>query len=633
LVPAGSNSPSIAKPVATSAAPAAVRAPGRRWIVWPAAAVVAVGAIAIFRGATRVSSGDAASGDFGKFYTVTPVDLDIKVRKDGELQAVNNTDVLCQVEGRSTIVYLVKEGEAVKKGDLLVELDSSTLRQSLETATLEVKQAESDLKNSREMLAIQENQNQADLEAAQVALDLAKLALEQYEKGTYPQDLSDAQTLVKMTEITVRNKEEDLEQTRSLFAKGFVTAADVKQAELSVTTVHNDLRKAQTALMVLTTFKHQTETATARSALSQAEQKFARVKRMNASMLTKAQADVETKEMAVSTKSKNLQKLHKQLEYCKIFAPADGMVVYGRDDDEFRMVEGAQVRERQRLIRLPDTSQMKALVKINESQVPRLKIGQRALVRVVGTPDPVGATITKISPMADGSSRWWNPDLREYPVELTLDQSPRDTKPGLSAQVEIFIDQMHDALAVPLASIYSQGRESYVFARRGENVEPVKVQIGAASETHATVPQGLKSGQDVLILAAGQGRQLLERAGIDTSAALAGGDGGAGERGPGPAPKGLKLDTGRSRSGRPLGPEGAKASAEASPAPSPKASDASPEKQAPVAAAPAPSPAHQPLPAAPTPANHATVAPAVGKTAAPAKPLPSPISAVDPGQH
>jgi hypothetical protein len=102
------------------------------------------------------------------------------------------------------------------------------------------------------MLAIQDNQNQADLEAAQVARDLAKLALEQYEKGTYPQDLADAQTLVKMTEITVRNKEDDLEQTRSLFAKGFVTAADVKQAELSVTTVHNDLRKAQTALMVLT---------------------------------------------------------------------------------------------------------------------------------------------------------------------------------------------------------------------------------------------------------------------------------------------------------------------------------------------------------------------------------------------
>jgi hypothetical protein len=287
---------------------------------------------------------------------------------------------------------------------------------------------------------------------------------------------------------------------------------------------------------------------------------------MNASLLAKAAADVETKEMAVATKAKNLRKLEQQLANCKIFAPADGMVVYSRDDDDFRMVEGALVRERQRLIRLPDTSHMKAVVKINESQIPRLRLGQRALVRVVGSPDPVGATITKISPMADGSSRWWNPDLREYPVELVLDRSPGDAKPGLSAQAEIFVEQIQGALAVPLASVYSQGRDSYVFARRGEDVEPVKVTIGSTSETHATVARGLEGGRDVLILAAGQGRQLLERAGIDTSQALAGGEGNgaAAAGGPGPAPKDLKLDTGK-RPGRAAPAADTKAAAPAAP--------------------------------------------------------------------
>jgi multidrug resistance efflux pump len=380
-----------------------------------------------------------------------------------------------------------------------------------------VKQAESDLRNSQEMLAIQQNQNAADLEAAQVALELAKLALQQYKDGTYPQELSDAETLVKMTEITVRNKEEDLEQTKALFTKGFVTAADVKAAELSVTTVHNDLRKAQTALTVLTKFKNPTDLATRQSEVSQADQKLARVRRTNASMLAKSQADVDTKQIALQTKTKNLRKLEEQVDLCKITAPSDGMVVYARDDDEFRMIEGATVRERQRLIRLPDTSQMKAAVKINESRVPKLRIGQRALVRVVGFPDPVGATVTRISPMADGSSRWMNPELREYPVELVLDRTLPDMKPSLTATAEIFVEQLRNVLAVPLAAIYAQGRDSYVFVRRGDDVEPVKVQIGSASETHAHVPEGLTAGQEVLVLAAGQGRQLLERAGIATN--------------------------------------------------------------------------------------------------------------------
>src|SRR3954447_17275356 len=414
----------------------------RRWYVWPAVSLLTLAALAAVWGARRISGGSGGPVVAGKFFAVSPMDLDIKVRKDGELQAVNNVDVTCMVEGRSTIVYLVKEGENVKKGDLLVEIDSSTLRQTLQTATLEVKQAESDLRNSQEMLAIQQNQNAADLEAATVDLELAKLALQQYKDGTYPQELADAETLVKMTEITVRNKEEDLEQTKALFAKGFVTAADVKQAELSVTTVHNDLRKAETALTVLTKFKNPTDMATRQSEVSQADQKLARVRRTNASMLAKSQADVDTKQIALATKTKNLHKLEEQVDLCKIAAPSDGMVVYARDDDELGMIEGAQVRERQRLIRLPDASQMKAAVKINESRVPKLRIGQRALVRVVGFPDPVGATVTRISPMADGSSRWMNPELREYPVELVLDRTLPDMKPSLTATAEVFVEQL-----------------------------------------------------------------------------------------------------------------------------------------------------------------------------------------------
>src|SRR5690242_4145988 len=69
-----------------------------------------------------------------KFFAITPADMEIKVSKDGELQAVNNIDIQCQVEGGSTIVQLVKEGTSVKKGDVLVVLDSSLIRQKMEDA-------------------------------------------------------------------------------------------------------------------------------------------------------------------------------------------------------------------------------------------------------------------------------------------------------------------------------------------------------------------------------------------------------------------------------------------------------------------------------------------------------------------
>jgi hypothetical protein len=44
--------------------------------------------------------------------------------------------------------------------------------------------------------------------------------------------------------------------------------------------------------------------------------------------------------------------------------------------------------------------------------------------------------------------------------------------------------------------------------------KPVKVKLGAVNDTHAQIVEGVKKGDQVLLLQAGQGRELLEKAGI-----------------------------------------------------------------------------------------------------------------------
>jgi hypothetical protein len=129
--------------------------------------------------------------------------------------------------------------------------------------------------------------------------------------------------------------------------------------------------------------------------------------------------------------------------------------------------------------------------------------------------DMIGATVTKISPVSDTSQRWSNPDLREYPVEMALDVTPANLKPGMGVQAEILVDSVADALAVPLSALYSQGADSFLFLRQGDgSVQPKKVEVAQASETHARIANGVTSGEQVLLLQAGQGRELLEKAGI-----------------------------------------------------------------------------------------------------------------------
>ena len=456
----------------------------------------------------------------GTYYKVVPMSLEVKVVKDGELQAMQNIDIICKVEGSTAIQELVNEGASVKKGDVLVLLDSSSIKQKLDDTTLAVQRAEADLITSQEMREIQASQNDSNLEAARVALQLANLDLQQYASpdGSYQQQLASAQTEKKMAEISLQNAQQELQQERNLFSKGYVMAADVKKYELAVTTAQNSLNKASTALEVLSKYTHEMDLTAKKNAVAQADSRLSRQQRENKSQMNQREADVRAKEFVLTLQKRWLEHVQEQYDNCTIKAPADGMVVYSTSTDrhsQTSLAEGVQVRERQSLLTLPDTTAMKVVLRIQEAQVNKLKEGQRAMVKIVGVSRSVGATVSKISVLPDSSNRWWNPDLKEYPVDVTLDETPENLKPGMGAQAEIYIDRISDVLAVPLAAIYSAGKDNYVFVRQSEKApKAIKVELGRTNETHAEIKDGLSEDEEVLLLQAGQGRELAEKAGI-----------------------------------------------------------------------------------------------------------------------
>jgi multidrug efflux pump subunit AcrA (membrane-fusion protein) len=468
----------------------------------------------------------------GTYQTAVLMDLDVRLTKDGELQAINFVDVINRVEGINTVQELVKEGTYVHKGDKLVVLDSSNIQKAFDTSLLELQEAEATLATARESKDIQDATNKAVLQAAEIDLKVAKIELREYNEGVYPQKESEAQTKLRMAEIMLKNKEEDLATTRNLFARGFVTAADLKKAELDVLTVQNDLSKAKTDLRVLKEFTYEKELATAESAVAQAEQKLERTKKENASLMSKATYVFKNAEQQLMVRKQLHARLQEQLENCVIRAPADGLVVYSSSGDRDRepLKEGGNVRNQMSLIKLPDTSQMKAVIRVPEGQVTKLRVDEnnpmRATVNIVGFRKPIGATLSKISVLADNSQRYWNPDTKEYPAELVLDETPPNCKPGLGAQVEILIDRRRQVVAVPLTSLYSQGPQTFVFVRDPDRAypKPLEVKIGSTNDTHAEIVSGLSSGQDVLLLQPGQGRMLLERAGIKTAPTTRPGD-------------------------------------------------------------------------------------------------------------
>ncbi len=501
-----------------SVAPSKVIArPANPGLPWKIIAPIGIALLAIVGFVGYRQFGAPVPASAGTYFTVVPTTLDLKVAKDGDLQSIDNIDITCKVEGQTTITWVVKEGASVKKGETVLTLDSSQIKQKLEDATLDLQTAESALTAAKEQLEIQKGANASYLQGAEVELTLAQLDLQQYTQGVYPQLEDEARRAVDMAKISLTNKQEDLKQTQSLFGKGFVTAADVKQSELDVLTAQNDLTKKTTDLKVLTAYTHQKDLASKKNALAQSEQKLERIKAENSSNLSQKSADASAKTQSLVLRRRRTERLADQVAACTIAAPADGMVVYSSSFDRSQQTpiqEGTQVRERQLLLRLPDVTKMKAVIRVQEAQVPKLRMGQRATVKIVGVPKPVGAQLSWISVLADNSQRWWNPDLREYPVDLDLDQTPADLKPGMGVQAEILIERINDALAVPLACVYSVGNTTYVFVHEGDRDVPREVTLGATNETHARIVKGVSEEDSLRVLQIGEGRQLLDDAGI-----------------------------------------------------------------------------------------------------------------------
>jgi HlyD family secretion protein len=74
--------------------------------------------------------------------------------------------------------------------------------------------------------------------------------------------------------------------------------------------------------------------------------------------------------------------------------------------------EGAQVRNRQELITLPDTSQMKVDIKVHESQINKVKKGQTAFIVLDLEPDKrYKGIVSKVAPLPDSASFFSDPNV------------------------------------------------------------------------------------------------------------------------------------------------------------------------------------------------------------------------------
>jgi HlyD family secretion protein len=475
--------------------PAPVR---RRPVLLAVAAVIVI--LILF--AILQSSGTPQSDT--SFFEVRRGDFTVSIVEGGTLQAVNEVGIRNEVEGTSRIIYIVPEGSYVQQGDLLVELDSSQAEDQFNQQQINFEKAQFALIQAQQQLEIQKSMVESDIRAADLKLRFAKLDLDRYLQGESLVEFLTASNNITETAEQLTISKETLRWTEELVKNEFEAKTQLDSDRLAVLRQELQLQIRETNLWMVLNFDRPKKIAEFESAVIEAEKDLERVKQQGARQIAQSEADMITQSNTLVLNERKLDRDRKNLENAKIYARQGGLVVYPISENRFSseslIEEGATVRNRQELLKLPDTSSMKVTVKVHESHVNMLQPGLPAYVVLDSMPEQrFRAYVDRIGLLPDTQARWGNPNLKVYNTEVHIvDQLP-DVKPGVSAKAEIIITNISNVVSVPIQAITTLKGKQVAYVLRGGSASPVPVQIGMFNTRFIEVTDGLEPGDRVLL--------------------------------------------------------------------------------------------------------------------------------------
>ena len=474
----------------------------RRWALVAAVAAALAAAIAV--GASGRGGGGDATAEKGLFAKVLEGPLVINLEENGEIAPSQQLILKSEVQGRSSIIFIIPEGTIVKKGDLLVELDASDKLDERVNQEIVLQNAESAFAVAKENLEIVRNQADSDVELAEQNKIFAQEDLVKYEEGEYPTRLSETRGNVTLAEQTLQQSKDKYEWSKKLFDESFLSESELRSDEL--TWKHNQLslETARGNLALLERYTHKRELAKLQSDLHQTTMAYERTCRRAKSSVAQAESELRAREREFAKQKQKLDKLNEQIAKAKIVAPMDGQVIYATSAGRFRnrepLQEGQEVWERQELIYLPTADTFIAKVTVHESGLKSLSTGMPVRVRCDALPGRVyQGVLQRISPMPDNERRWMNPDLKEYPTEVALEGGVGELKSGMSCKSEIVLAQYDRAVYVPVQCLVRIGKVPYVWVRTKSGVERRAVEAGLDNNRFVRILSGLAVGDEVML--------------------------------------------------------------------------------------------------------------------------------------
>ena len=452
-------------------------------------------------------------------------ELRSNVTASGEIRPIQFMNLTSEVQGRIEEIT-VKEGDAVKQGQMLVRLDPDQLESNTDAQIAALQASQNETQVSRSQVTAAQNQYsqaQQGLIATQAQVDTA---LQQVASAR--QQVVAAQTDVDRAQVDLNTANRELNRTTELVESGVESRSVFDAAKDRVETAKVALRNAQARLksQQLAVKEAEARVNESRARAKQQEVAVRDAKRAVDTANFSADASLSRVNQATAV----LRGQRNQRDKTVVTAPINGIIAEIPSKVGTFAVAGLSTTA---LMTIADMSTVNVEVKVDETEIDKVEVGQPVKVKVdaFGEQEIVGEVRQK-TPLAVGKSQTSGglsvninvQEAKEFRVVVELknltEEFRSSLRPGMSATAVITTKTAENVIAIPLQAVIEKKPDASpsptlqgdspaapvekpkpikgVYVLDGNKAKFVEVETGITGESDIQIVAGLSEGQEVI---------------------------------------------------------------------------------------------------------------------------------------
>lgn len=396
----------------------------------------------------EVETARAIKGDISEF-----------IIEDGKTMLYREYEITSPLNGRIFALKL-REGDTVKKGEIIAEIDTFTKNQELEG----LKQKLEEINSMIESVDINRTKPE-DIDSSRLKIEEIELQLKQLEKQK------------QINEINFKQQKTNIERQKKLLGQNVINQSLFEEYENSFKVSEKQLQSILIQEKSL--------------------QKNLEISRLTLKKLITTREDNEYQRRVYLSQEKQIQAqiriIYDDLQRTRIKSPVSGTVLNIYTKDEMAVAAGT------RLFKLGDIDSIMVEADILSEEINQVKKGQK--VEISGKSLNYKKTFGEVFRIfPSGFTKISSLGVEQQRVKVLIRFNNREFNllPGTSVDVNIIIREKSNTVVIPERGLFKEKNDWFVFTVEGNKAQLRKVKIGLKNDENAEILEGLQEGEELV---------------------------------------------------------------------------------------------------------------------------------------